>query len=249
MSGHSKWATIKHKKAKTDAVRGRMFTKVVKEITVAARIGGGDINGNPRLRLAVDKAKAENMPQDNIKRAIQKGTGELPGIQYEELTYEGYGPKGIAILVDVTTDNKNRTLGEIRNIFDKTGGTLGAAGSVSWNFKRKGLMTFDKKAVNEEKLTTAAINAGAEDINIDADEIEVITSPDDFIKVRDALKEAKFEPVTAEITMIPSTTVKVADEDAQKVLNLVSKLEDNEDVQAVHANFDIPDEIIAKLVE
>ncbi len=249
MSGHSKWATIKHKKAKTDAVRGRIFTKVVKEITIAARIGGGDINGNPRLRFAVDKAKAENMPADNIKRAIQKGTGELPGVQYEELTYEGYGPKGIAILVDVTTDNKNRTLGEIRNIFERGGGNLGAAGCVSWNFKRKGLLAFDKKSVDEEKITTAAINAGAEDINIDESAIEVITSPDDFIKVNDTLKAAKFEPVTAEITMIPSTTVKLAGDDARKVLNLVSKLEDNEDVQAVHANFDIPDEIIAQLVE
>jgi YebC/PmpR family DNA-binding regulatory protein len=249
MSGHSKWATIKHKKAKTDAVRGRMFTKVVKEITIAARIGGGDVNGNPRLRLAIDKAKAENMPSDNIKRAILKGTGELEGVQYEELTYEGYGPAGVAVIVEVLTDNKNRTLGEIRMIFDKGGGTLGSGGCVSWGFKRKGVLTYDKSKVNEDAVSSAAIDAGAEDIDSEGDLIEIITTPENFLKVLDALKAAKFEPATAEITMIPSTTVKVKEEDAQKLLNLVSKLEEHEDVQAVHANFDIPDDMMSKLAE
>ena len=249
MSGHSKWATIKHKKAKTDATRGKVFTKIVKEITTAARVGGGDINGNPRLRLAIDKAKAENMPVDNVKRAIQKGTGELEGVQYEELTYEGYGPAGVAILVDVLTDNKNRTLGEIRNSFDKGGGNLGAEGSVSWGFKRKGVITLEKGKVSEDEVTMKAIDAGAEDISTEGEIIEIITKPEDFEKVRDALKAAKIEAVSAEISMIPSTTVKVTGDDARKVLNLVSKLEDNEDVQAVHANFDIPDDVIKALVE
>jgi YebC/PmpR family DNA-binding regulatory protein len=249
MSGHSKWATIKHKKAKTDSARGKAFTKIIKEVTTAARIGGGDLNGNPRLRMAVDRAKAENMPADNVKRAILKGTGELEGVLYEELSYEGYGPAGVAIIIDVLTDNKNRTLGEIRNIFDKGGGNLGAEGCVSWGFKRKGVITFEKGKASEDAVTSAAIDAGAEDIDTEGDVIEIITKPEDFEKVRDGLKAAKFEPSSAEITMLPSSTVKVLAEDAQKVLNLVTRLEDHEDVQAVHANFDIPDDVIKALAE
>jgi len=249
MSGHSKWATIKHKKAKTDAARGKSFTKLIKEVTTAAGIGGADLEGNPRLRIAVEKAKADNVPADNIKRAILKGTGELEGVHYEELTYEGYGPGGVAILVDVLTDNKNRTLSEIRNTFDKGGGSFGASGSVAWGFKRKGVITFEKGKVNEDAVSNAAIDAGAEDISSEDDIIEIITKPEDFENVRNALKAAKFEPAHADITMIPNTTVKVAGDDARKVLNLVSKLEDNDDVQAVHANFDIPDEVIKALAE
>lgn len=246
MSGHSKWSTIKHKKGKTDAARGKIFTKVIKEITTAARIGGGDPLGNPRLRLAIEKAKDVNMPSDNIKKAVQKGTGGLPGQQFEELSYEGYGPSGVAIMVDVMTDNRNRTLGEVRTIFSKGGGNLGEAGCVSWVFEKKGIITFDRGSVDDEKLTSIAIDAGAEDINLEESTIEVVTKPPDFEKVRDKLKSEKLEPTNAEISMLPKNTIKLTGEDAHKVLALVSSLEDHDDVQAVHANFDIPDEIIAE---
>jgi len=249
MSGHSKWSTIKHKKAKTDAQRGKVFTKIAKEITTAAKIGGGDPNGNPRLRLAVDKARQANMPNDNVERAIKKGTGELEGMTMEELSYEGYGPGGVAVLVDVMTDNKNRTLSEVRTIFTKGGGNLGSAGCVGWLFKKKGLFAFEKTSVSEEKLTNIAVEAGAEDISSEENTIEVFTKPEDFEKVGDAFKKAKIEPANSEITMIPSNTVKLTGEDAHKVLALVSALEDNDDVQAVHANFDIPDEIINEEAE
>lgn len=240
MSGHSKWATIKHKKAKTDAARGKVFTKIIKEITTAARIGGGDPGGNPRLRLAVDKAKEANMPNDNIKRAIEKGVGGGAALM-EELTYEGYGPGGVALMIDVLTDNRNRASGEIRNIIEKGGGNLGASGSVSYMFKRKGSIVFEKKGTNEEALTMSAIDAGAEDILSEESTIEIVTMPDNFEKVRDQLKAKGFNPLSSEVTMVPDTTVKVSGETAQKVLRLVNNLEENDDVQAVHANFDISD--------
>ncbi len=246
MSGHSKWATIKHKKAKTDAARGKVFTKIIKEITTAARIGGGDPGGNPRLRLAVDKAKEANMPNDNIKRAIEKGTGG-GGAAMEELTYEGYGPGGIAIMVDVITDNRNRAAGEIRNIFEKGGGNMGSTGSVSYMFKRKGSIIFEKAGTSEEALTMAAIDAGAEDVLSEESTLEIVTTPDNFEKVRDELKAKGFSPASAEVTMVPDTTVKVTGDTAQKVLKLVSNLEEHDDVQAVHANFDISDEILEQI--
>lgn len=245
MSGHSKWATIKHAKAKTDAQRGKVFTKIIKEITTAAKIGGGDPNGNPRLRLAIDKAKAANMPNDNIKRAIEKGTGG-GGAVMEELTYEGYGPGGVALMVEVMTDNRNRAASEIRSILEKHGGNLGASGSVSYLFKKKGSIVLAKTGVDEEKLMEAALEAGAEDVISEESEIEVVTTPEKFIKVRDDLKAKKFELASAEVTMIPETTVKLTGEAAQKMMNLMEKIEDQDDVQAVHANFDIPDEEIEK---
>src|SRR3989338_513711 len=243
MSGHSKWATIKHKKAKTDAQRGKVFTKIIREITSAAKIGGGDPNGNPRLRLAIDKAKEANMPNDNIKRAIDKGIGG-GDVAMEELLYEGYGPGGVALLIELMTDNRNRTAGNIRSILNKNGGNLGAAGSVSYLFSKKGIMVFDKQGIDEESLTMAAIDAGAEDISAEGDAIEVTTVPENFEAVRDALKKQGFAPQTAEVTMVSSTTVKLIGETAQQMIRLVSALEDHDDVQAVHANFDIADEEI-----
>jgi YebC/PmpR family DNA-binding regulatory protein len=246
MSGHSKWATIKRAKAKTDAARGKVFTKIIREIASAAKIGGADPNGNPRLRLAIDKAKAANMPNDNIKRAIDKATG-AGGAAMEELTYEGFGPGGVAIMVEVMTDNRNRTIGEVRNIFEKGGGNLGAAGSVAYMFKKKGSIAFDKAGLDEEQLTMAAIDAGAEDIQSGETTVEVVTTPESFESVRDALKNKGFNPADAELTMVAETNVKVTGEPAQKLLNLINKLEDHDDVQAVHANFDISDEEMEKL--
>jgi len=246
MSGHSKWATIKHKKAKTDSQRGKVFTKIIKEITTAAKIGGGDPDGNPRLRLAIEKAKEANMPNDNIKRGIEKGVGGGAST-IEELTYEGYGPGGVALMIDVMTDNRNRAAGEIRNILEKGGGNMGAAGSVSYIFKRKGSIVFEKSAVNEEELTMAAIDAGAEDVLEEETVLEVITTPENFEKVRDELSKKGFKYSSAEITMHPANAVKVTGETAHKVLKLVNALEEHDDVQAVHANFDIPDEEIEKI--
>lgn len=243
MSGHSKWATIKHAKAKTDAARGKIFTKIIREITTAAKIGGPDPGGNPRLRLAVDKAKAANMPNDNIKRAIDKAAGPDAAIM-EEITYEGYGPAGTAILVETLTDNKNRTLNEVRNIFSRGGGNLGSSGCVSYIFKKMGSLVFSKSGINADELSEVAIDAGAEDIKDEESDIEIITTPENFEKVRDALKAKGFTPLNAEVTMVPSTSVKLTGEDANKVLRLVENLEDNDDVQAVHSNFDIPDNII-----
>jgi len=245
VSGHSKWATIKHKKAKTDATRGKVFTKIIREITTAAKIGGGDVSGNPRLRLAVEKAKEANMPNDNIKRAIDKGVGGGAAAM-EELSYEGYGPGGVALMIDVLTDNRNRAASEIRNILEKGGGNMGASGCVSYMFKRKGSMLFDKAGIDEEALTMAAIDAGAEDILPEETVFGVVTTPENFEKVRDALRAKGFSPLSSEVTMVPDTTVKVTGENAQKVLKLVDALEESDDVQAVHANFDIPDEIIEK---
>ena len=247
MSGHSKWSTIKHKKGKEDARRGKIFTKIIKEITIAARIGGGDSTGNPRLRSAVQAAKAENMPKENIERAIKKGTGELPGVSYEEATFEGYGPGGVAVLVEILSDNRKRTVADIRHIFSKNAGNLGEAGCVSWMFDKKGLIVFEKEKVDEEKLMDLALEAGAQDVRETDEEYEVITEPADFERVRKQLEEAKLTPTYAEISMVPQSTVRLTGKEAQQMLRLMESLEDSEDVQHVYANFDIPDEELEQL--
>ena len=247
MSGHSKWATIKRAKAKTDAARGKSFTKFIREIAAAARIGGGDPDGNPRLRLAIDRAKSANMPSDNIKRAIEKATGGGEGASLEEVTYEGYGPSGVAIMVESITDNKMRTLNEIRFIFSRHGGNLGESGSVAWMFKKKGVLNFEKSKVNEDKLMADAVDAGAEDITTEESILTVETAPEKFEQVRNALAAKKYEMASAEISMIPSNTIRLEGEDALKLLKLIDALEENDDVQKVHANFDIPDEILAAI--
>lgn len=245
MSGHSKWSTIKRKKGAADAKRGKIFTRLIKEITVAARMGGGDPDGNPRLRTAIVTAKAENMPKDNIERAIKKGTGELEGAVYEEITYEGYGPGGVAVLVDCMTDNRNRTVADVRHFFAKSGGNLGESGCVSWMFDKKGTLVVDKSTVDEEKLMDLALEAGAEDVVEEENEFQVLTDPDDFISVKEALESADISFLDASVSMIPKNVVDVADEKtAKQVLKLLENLEDHEDVQNVHANFDIPDEIM-----
>ncbi|MDD5451206.1 MAG: YebC/PmpR family DNA-binding transcriptional regulator [Desulfovibrionales bacterium] len=245
MSGHSKWSTIKRKKGATDAKRGKIFTKLAKEIIVAARLGGGDINMNPRLRAAVADARTENMPKDNIERAIKKGTGELEGQSYEEVIYEGYGTGGVAVLVESVTDNKNRTVSDIRHIFSKNGGNMGENGCVAWLFDKKGLITVDKKAVNEEKLMDIALEAGAEDVREQEEEYEVVTPASDFEAVKKALDEQNVPYLAAEITMLPKTTVQIEDEkQAQQVLRLMEALEDYDDIQHAYANFDIPDAIL-----
>ena len=239
MSGHSKWATIKHKKGAADARRGKIFTRLIKEITVAARIGGGDPDGNPRLRAAVNAAKAENMPADNIKRAIQKGTGELPGASYEEAVYEGYGPGGVAMMLEVATDNKNRTISEIRHIFSKHGGNLGESGCVSWMFTKKGYVVVEKEKADEEKLLNTVMEAGADDLGEDGSNWEIFASPSSFQQVVDRLKGANITPALAEISMVPQSYVKLSGKNAQQMLRLSEELEDHEDVQHVYANFDI----------
>jgi YebC/PmpR family DNA-binding regulatory protein len=244
MSGHSKWATTKHKKAATDAKRGKIFTKIGKEITVAARLGGGDVNGNARLRTAIAKAKSISLPADNIKRAIQRGTGELPGVSYEEIIYEGYGPGGVAVIVESMTDNRNRTVSEIRNIFSKAGGNMGESGCVSWMFHKKGYLVVNRAKVDEDKLMTLALDAGAEDMQPEDDNFVITTAPNDFEKVKKALEDAGVAPDVAEVTMIPQTYVKLDGKEAQQMLRLVETLEDNDDVQNVYANFDIPEEIL-----
>jgi len=248
MSGHSKWSTIKHKKGAADAKRGKVFTKIIKEITLAARLGGGDPEGNPRLRQAVLAAKAENMPKDNIDKAIKKGTGELEGAAaYEEVTYEGYGPGGVAVLVEVMTDNRNRTVSEIRHIFSKHGGNLGENGCVSWIFEKKGNIVFNKDDVEEDALMELVLEAGGEDVVEQESEYEVITDPSAFEPVREAIEKAGLTYVMAEIGMIPQNTVKMDEKKAEQMLKLMEKMEDNDDVQNVYANFDIPDEIMEKL--
>ena len=248
MSGHSKWANIKHKKAKTDAKKGKVFTKLVKEIMVAAK-GGGDASGNPRLRLAIEKAKAENLPADNIDRAVKKGAGELDNVIYEEGTYEGYGPAGVAVLVNFMTDNRNRTASEVRHAFSKSGGSLGQSGSVSYMFEKRGLFTFDMGLVSEEKLMEAALEAGAEDVtpNQDDNVFEVYTDPTEFHKVRTSFDSAGLKYSQADITMVPKNSVKVEGKAAKQVLNLLEELEDLDDVQAVYANFDISEEEMAAM--
>ncbi|MBN1405088.1 MAG: YebC/PmpR family DNA-binding transcriptional regulator [Candidatus Omnitrophica bacterium] len=244
MSGHSKWATIKHKKAATDAKRGKMFSKLAKEMTVAAKQGGGNPNANPRLRMVMDKARSINMPSDNIDRAIKKGTGELPGVIYEEIIYEGYGPAGVAVLVEALTDNKNRTTAEIRTIFTKKGGNMAGAGSVQWIFKKKGFIIVKKQDVDEDKVMSAALDAGAEDLETQSDVYEITTSSVDMEKVKTALEKAGIAIESAEITMIPSSEIKVSGAPAKTLLSLIEALEDHEDVQNVYANFDMPDDMM-----
>ena len=244
MSGHSKWASIKHKKGAVDAKRGKIFTKLIKEITVAARLGGKDPDANARLRVAVAAAKAENMPKENIERAIKKGTGDLEGSNYEEVTYEGYGPGGVAVLIEVLTDNKNRAVADVRHLFERSGGNLGETGCVAWMFSQKGLIVFQKDQVEEEMLFELALEAGADDIKEDEKELEVITEPSSFEQVKAAIENAGIPYTLAEITMIPKTTVKIDDKHAQQMLTLMENLEDNDDVSHVYANFDISDEVM-----
>ena len=243
MSGHSKWATIKHKKAATDAKRGSLFTKLIKEITVAAR-SGGKPESNPRLRVAIEHAKEASMPSDNIDRAIKKGTGELEGVSYEDITLEGYGQGGVAIYVEGVSDNKNRTTSEVRTIFTKKGGNMAGAGSVSWMFEKKGYIVVSKATIEEDKLMSIVLDAGAEDMVIEDENYAITTSPTDLYKVKKALEDNKIKTESAEITRIPKSTVKVTGDDAKKILDLVSALEDHEDVQNVYANFDIPDDLL-----
>jgi YebC/PmpR family DNA-binding regulatory protein len=240
MSGHSKWHTIKHKKGLADAKRGQAFTKIIKEISIAARLGGGDAETNPRLRTAILKAKATNMPKDNIERAIKKGTGELEGVNYEEILYEAYGPGGVAILIDILTDNKNRAAAEIRNLLNKGGGNLGAAGSVAYLFKRKGLINYDTAKYKEDDILAVAIDAGAEDVSSDPDSIEVTTSPEDFEHVIKAMEAKGFEHSMAEIVRVADTNVTLENDKTEKALKLVDKLEEHEDVQSVATNLEIP---------
>lgn len=247
MSGHSKWAGIKHKKGLADAKKGAIFTKVIKELTLAARHGGGDPDSNPRLRLAMAKAKEANMPKDNIEKAVKRGTGELPGVVYEEVTYEGYGPAGVAIFIEATTDNKNRTTAELRNILDKRGGNLAGAGSVAWMFQKKGFITVGKSAIDEDKLMSLVLDAGAEDFKVEEDDYEITADPKDFDAVKKSLSDNKIEMKVAEITMLPSSNIKLTGDQARQVLTLVDALEEHEDVQNVYANFDIPDAILKEI--
>lgn len=246
MSGHSKWASIKHKKAATDAKRGKIFTKLIKEVTIAARQGGGDTNTNPRLRTAIDRAKQANMPQDNIERATKKGTGELEGVTYEEFTMEGYGPGGVAIMVELLTDNKNRTTSDIRNIFSKKNSNVAGAGSVSWIFEKKGYIEVDKGSASEDEVMSAALDAGAQDMETEEDIYTITTDPRDFEAVKKALSDNDIKIKSAEVTMIPKSTIKLTGDDARQILALVEALEDSDDVQNVYANFDIPDEFVVR---
>jgi YebC/PmpR family DNA-binding regulatory protein len=239
MSGHSKWHSIKHKKGALDAKRGKLFTKFIKEITVAARSGGGDPDANARLRKAILDAKAGNMPNDTIERAIRRGTGEEEGVNYEEITYEGYGPGGVALLIQSMTDNRNRTVAEIRHLFSKNGGNLGESGSVGWMFEKKGYIVVSKSAKSEEELFELAIDAGADDLRDDEDNFEIITSPDTFETVLAAVKSAGIEPQVAEVEMVPQNYVRLEGGDARQMLKLMEALEDHDDVQKVSANFDI----------
>lgn len=249
MAGHSKWAQIKHKKAATDAKRGKLFTKIVKEITVAARLGGGDPEGNPRLRAAIEKAKEVNMPSENIKRAIMKGTGELPGTSYEEVIYEGYGPGGVAVLIETLTDNKNRTVSEIRHVMSKNGGSLGEAGCVSWMFTKRGYILVEKSKIDEDTLMSIVLDAGAEDMKNDPkeDNYEIITAPENFNNVKQALQQNNIPVALAEITMLPKSYIPLDGSSAEQMVRLIEALEDLDDVQNVYANFDISEEAIAKV--
>jgi YebC/PmpR family DNA-binding regulatory protein len=247
MAGHSKWANIKHRKGAQDARRGKIFTKLIKEITIASRLGGAEVETNPRLRLAIDKAKQANMPKDNIDRAIKKGSGDLDGVTYEEGIFEGYGPAGVAVMVEFMTDNRTRTVADVRHIFSKHGGNLGVSGSVAFLFDRKGLIAFSTDT-DFDILFEAALEAGAEDVKDEEDSYEVITAPDQFIEVRDALGARGLKWETAEITMLPQTMVQLEGKQAEQMLKMMEKLEDYDDVQNVYANFDISDEDIAQIM-
>ena len=247
MSGHSKWATIKHKKAAVDARRGKVFTKLIRELTSAARMGGGDADSNPRLRTAVAAARTANMPSDTIQRAIKKGTGELPGEVYEEITYEGYGAGGVAILVDVLTDNKNRTVAEIRHLFAKHGGNLGETGCVAWMFARKGVIILNTNQIDEDALLELVLEAGGDDVKTETDVYEIVTAPETFEDVRSTLDQKGLTLDVAEVTMMPQNTVPVEGKQAEQVLRLMEALDDQDDVRKAHANFDISDEVMAAL--
>ncbi|SHE48566.1 DNA-binding regulatory protein, YebC/PmpR family [Caldanaerobius fijiensis DSM 17918] len=244
MSGHSKWANIKHKKEKTDAQKGKLFTKLTKEIIMAAKEGGGDPNANSKLRDAIAKAKAANMPSENITRAIKRGTGELEGVSYESITYEGYGPGGVAIIVEALTDNRNRTAGEMRHLFDRGGGSLGAAGCVSWMFERKGVISIEKSNdIDSDELMLKAIDAGAEDFSVEDEDYEIITDPSALYQVKEALEQSGYNITSAEISLIPQNTVKLEGEQAIKALKLIETLDDHDDVQNVYHNLEITDEM------
>ena len=247
MSGHNKWAKIKHKKAGTDAQRGKLFSRIIKEIAIAARNGGGDLNGNPRLRMAVQNAKDANMPADNIKRAIQRGTGELPGTVYEEITYEGYGPGGVALMIELVTDNKNRTVAELRHILDRNSGKLAEAGSVSWMFQKKGSIEVPKSAVKEDDLLGIILDAGADDMKTEDDYYDITTSSETFDTVKKAIEDKGLAVTNASLQMLPQNTVRVEGKEAEQVLRLMEALEEHEDVQNVYANFDIDDSVLAQL--
>jgi YebC/PmpR family DNA-binding regulatory protein len=245
MSGHNRWSKIKHKKEATDSKKSKVWTKIIKELTVSARLGGGDINANPRLRAASDKARSVNMPNDTIDRAIKKGTGDLEGITYEEFNYEVFGPGGTALLVEIMTDNRNRTASEIRSVISHHGGNLGAAGSVGWMFKKQGLIVYEKAAVDEEKLTDQAIELGAEDIRTEGESLIVVTDPKEFERIREGLAKAGLpEPVHAEVTMVPQNVVRLTGKDAVGAVKLVSALEDSDDVQNVYSNMDVDESVI-----
>ena len=247
MSGHSKWSTIKRKKGKADAQRGRLFTKLIREITVAAKDGGGDPNANPRLRTAIDSAKAANMPTANIDKAVKRGTGELPGVSYEEYAYEGYGPQGVAIMVETLTDNKNRTTSEIRHILSKHGGHLGEVGCVSWMFHQQGSIIVDRGRVEEDEVMSLALEAGAEDVRDEQDFFEVVTAPSDLDRVKRAFDKKGVAYSSAQLTRNPQTYVKVEGKHATQILRIMDALEDHDDVQKVYANFDVPDEVMEEL--
>lgn len=247
MSGHSKWSSIKHKKAAKDAKRGKLFTKLIKEITVAARMGGGDINANPRLRTAVTTARANSMPVDNIDRAIKKGSGELEGVNYEEVQYEGYGPGGVAVMVSALTDNRNRTVSEIRRVFSKHGGAMGESGCVAWMFTKRGLLTVEKTQVEEEKLIEIALDAGADDVTDEGDAFEVTTAPEKFDAVKEALDRAGIPTSGAEVSMVAQNTISLTGDAAAETLKLLEELEDHDDAQSVASNFDISQEELERL--
>lgn len=239
MSGHSKWHSIKHKKGAADAKRGKVFTRVIKELTVAARLGGGDPDANPRLRTVVEQAKAVNMPAENIKRAIRRGTGEEPGVSYDEVMYEGYGPGGAALLIDTLTDNRNRTVGELRHVLSKHGGNLGEANSVAWMFEKKGYFVVEKQQTDEETLMAAALDAGADDMRDDGDTWEIVCAPESFEKVRESVQALGVEPIAAEVSMLPQNYVKLEGKAAQQMLKLMELLEEHDDTRNVWSNFDI----------
>ena len=247
MSGHSKWSTIKHKKAMVDARRGKMFTKLIRELTSAARAGGGDPDVNPRLRTAVASAKGANMPNDTIQRAIQKGTGDIAGETYEEVTYEGYGAGGVAVLVDTLTDNKNRTVAEIRHLFARHGGSMGENGCVAWMFQRQGFLALDAASIDEDALLELVLEAGGDDVKTENDLYEILTSPEAFEDVRSSLEEKGLTPEVAEVTMLPQSTVSIEGKQAEQVLRLMEALDDQDDVRRAYANFDIPDGVMAAL--
>jgi YebC/PmpR family DNA-binding regulatory protein len=248
MSGHSKWSTIKHKKAATDARRGRLFSRLIKEITIAARLGGGDPNSNPRLRTAVAAAKAENMPNDNIDRAIQRGTGQIPGVTFEDAVFEGYGPGGVAVLVETTTDNRTRTVNELRHLFSKWSGNLGESGCVAWMFDKKAYLALPKEKADEDALMTMILDAGAEDLRDDGSSWEIIGPPDSLDSLKQALAQDNLEPTTAEVTMLPQNTVPVEKGNAQQLFRLLEALEEHDDVQHVYANFDVAEKEIEEAI-